>query len=177
MKPYDLIIRNATIQTMDECNRVIDHGTVAIRGDMIAWLGPGDPPDNVQALQEIDADGMILLPGFVDTHIHIFQSFLKGLGADHRLIEWLNLSALPYGRIMTPRQHRLAAQLACMEALKSGCTSICDTTLRLKQRKIRIRILSWRTPALKACNPLESAAYSSEPFRIPARNMACPRNS
>ena len=126
MKPYDLIIRNATIQTMDECNRVIDHGTVAIRGDMIAWLGPGDPPDNVQALQEIDADGMILLPGFVDTHIHIFQSFLKGLGADHRLIEWLNLSALPYGRIMTPRQHRLAAQLACMEALKSGCTSICE---------------------------------------------------
>ena len=86
MKPYDLIIRNATIQTMDECNRVIDHGTVAIRGDMIAWLGPGDPPDNVQALQEIDADGMILLPGFVDTHIHIFQSFLKGLGADHRLL-------------------------------------------------------------------------------------------
>ena len=121
MKPYDLIIRNATIQTMDECNRVIDHGTVAIRGDRITWLGPGDPPDNVQALQEIDADGMILLPGFVDTHIHIFQSFLKGLGADHRLIEWLNLSALPYGTIMTPRQHELAARLACMEALKSDC--------------------------------------------------------
>ena len=52
--------------------------------------------------------------------------FLKGLGADHRLIEWLNLSALPYGQIMTPRQHMLAAQLACMEALKSGCTSICE---------------------------------------------------
>ena len=37
-----------------------------------------------------------------------------------------DLAAFPYGRIMTPRQHRLAAQLACMEALKSGCTSICE---------------------------------------------------
>ena len=69
---------------------------------------------------------MILFPGFIDTHIHIFQSFLKGLGADHRLIEWLNLSALPYGMIMTARQHELAARLACMEALKSGCTTLCE---------------------------------------------------
>ena len=69
---------------------------------------------------------MILFPGFIDTHIHIFQSFLKGLGADHRLIEWLNLSALPYGTIMTARQHELAARLACMEALKSGCTTLCE---------------------------------------------------
>ncbi|MBR3431175.1 MAG: amidohydrolase family protein [Clostridia bacterium] len=69
---------------------------------------------------------MFLFPGFINTHIHIFQSFLKGLGADHRLIEWLNLSALPYGKVMTPRQHELAARLACMEALKSGCTTLCE---------------------------------------------------
>lgn len=69
---------------------------------------------------------MILLPGFINTHTHIFQSLLKGLGADRRLIEWLKLSALPYGRTMTPRQHALAARLACMEALKSGCTTLCE---------------------------------------------------
>ncbi len=126
MEPYDLAIRNATIHTMDGEGRVIDRGTLAIRGDRIAWLGSGGLPENAHAVREIDADGMILFPGFINTHIHIFQSFLKGLGADHRLIEWLNLSALPYGRIMTPRQHKLAAQLACMEALKSGCTSICE---------------------------------------------------
>ena len=126
METYDLVIRNATIHTMDDEKRVIDRGALAIRGDKIAWLGGEDLPDGAHAVREIDAGGMILLPGFVNTHIHIFQSFLKGLGADHRLIEWLNLSALPYGRIMSPRQHRLAAQLACMEALKSGCTSICE---------------------------------------------------
>ena len=126
MNTYDLVIRNANIHTMDDENRVINRGTVAVRGDRIAWVGKGGLPDGAQAIREIDADGMILFPGFINTHIHIFQSFLKGLGADHRLIEWLNLSALPYGRVMSPRQHRLAAQLACMEALKSGCTSICE---------------------------------------------------
>ena len=123
---YDLIIRNATICTMDHDGRVIDRGSLAVRGDRIARIGQEDLTGSCSAGQVIDADGMILFPGFIDTHIHIFQSFLKGLGADHRLIEWLNLSALPYGRIMTPRQHELAARLACMEALKSGCTTICE---------------------------------------------------
>ena len=123
---YDLIIRNAMIYTMDPDGRVINRGTLGIKGERIAMIGEADPAKPDSAVQVIDADGMILFPGFVDTHIHIFQSFLKGLGADHRLIEWLNLSALPYGKIMTPRQHELAARLACMEALKSGCTTLCE---------------------------------------------------
>jgi 5-methylthioadenosine/S-adenosylhomocysteine deaminase len=92
---YDLIIRNAAIHTMDRDRRVIDRGTIAVKGDRIAKIEQGDLPEQDAAGQVIDADGMILFPGFIDTHIHIFQSFLKGLGADHRLIEWLNLSALP----------------------------------------------------------------------------------
>ena len=123
---YDLIIRNATIYTMDQDRRVINRGSLAVRGDRIASIGQEDLAGLYPAGQVIDADGMILLPGFINTHIHIFQSFLKGLGADHRLIEWLNLSALPFGKIMTPRQHELAARLACMEALKSGCTTLCE---------------------------------------------------
>lgn len=123
---YDLIIRNAAIHTMDRDRRVINRGSLAVKGDRIAKIEQGDLTEQDSAVQVIDADGMILLPGFIDTHIHIFQSFLKGLGADHRLIEWLNLSALPYGTVMTLRQHELAAKLACMEALKSGCTAICE---------------------------------------------------
>ena len=123
---FDLIIRNASIFTMDQNHRVIHQGSLAVRGDSIARIDQADLSESHQAERVIDADGMILFPGFINTHIHIFQSFLKGLGADHRLIEWLNLSALPYGQIMTPRKHELAARLACMEALKSGCTTLCE---------------------------------------------------
>ena len=123
---FDLIVKNAMIYTMDREGRVIRRGSVAVRGDRIALISEGELPESAQAGQLIDAEGMVLFPGFINTHIHIFQSFLKGLGADHRLIEWLKLSALPFGQVMTPYQHRLAAQLACMEALKSGCTTLCE---------------------------------------------------
>ena len=122
----ELIVKNATICTMDRGGLVVDRGSVAVQGDRIAMIEPTDLSKTITARRVIDGDGMILFPGFINTHIHIFQSFLKGLGADHRLIEWLNLSALPYGTIMTPRQHELAARLACMEALKSGCTTLCE---------------------------------------------------
>lgn len=122
----DLIVKNAQVYTMDPDQRILTRGSVAVRGDSIAMIEPADLSETCTADQVIDADGMILFPGFIDTHIHFFQSFLKGLGADHRLIEWLNLSALPYGTKMTPRQHELAARLASMEALKSGCTAICE---------------------------------------------------
>ena len=126
MSEFDLIIKNATICTMDLNGRTIDKGYVAVRENDIVRVEEGDVPENCGSAQTIDAAGQVLFPGFVDTHTHIFQSFLKGLGADHRLIEWLNLSALPYGEYMTPYQHRLAAQLTCMEAIKSGCTTLCE---------------------------------------------------
>ena len=125
-KKLDLIIKNARIHTMNPAGDVLERGSAGILGDTIAVIDAGDLTETHDAGQVIDAEGMILFPGFTDTHIHFFQSFLKGLGADHRLIEWLNLSALPYGTKMTPRQHELAARLASMEALKSGCTAICE---------------------------------------------------
>lgn len=125
MGQHDLIIKNADICVMDaDMSRFKGH--VIVDGDVIAAVGKGDVPAGETAGNTIDADGQVLFPGLVDTHTHIFQSLLKGLGADHRLIEWLNLSALPYGRYITPYQQRLAAQLTCMEALKSGCTSLCE---------------------------------------------------
>ncbi len=126
MDYFDLLIKNATICTMDVDKNVIQRGYVAVKGKNIARVGVGPAPENITANRIIDASGQVLFPGFIDTHTHIFQSFLKGLGADHRLIEWLNRSALPYGALMTPYQHRLAAQLTCMEALRSGCTTLCE---------------------------------------------------
>lgn len=126
MEHFNLIIKNATICTMDADMRVIQNGYVAVKGSDIATIAEGQVPGGITADKIVDASGQVLFPGFIDTHTHIFQSFLKGLGADHRLIEWLNRSALPYGALMTPYQHCLAAQLTCMEALRSGCTTLCE---------------------------------------------------
>ena len=126
MAHHDLIIKNADICTMDANMTRIQHGYVVVDGETITSVNEGSVPAGVEADTVIDAEGQVLFPGFIDTHTNIFQSFLKGLGADHHLIEWLNRSALPYGKYMTPYQHRLAAQLTCMEAIKSGCTTLCE---------------------------------------------------
>ena len=72
---YDLIIRNAMIYTMDSEDHVMEHGSLAIQGDRIAAIQSGDFDESVSAAEVIDAEGMILFPGFINTHIHIFQSF------------------------------------------------------------------------------------------------------
>lgn len=123
----DILIKNALICTMDDDKKVYEDGCIGIKNGKITFIEDKNfNLDEYEADEVIDAKGKVVMPGFVNTHIHIFQSFLKGLGADHRLIEWLNLSALPYGEIMNPRQQYLAAQLASMEAIKSGCTTLAE---------------------------------------------------
>jgi 5-methylthioadenosine/S-adenosylhomocysteine deaminase len=125
-KRLDILIKNAAIYTMDSENSILHGGMIGIADSKILFIEKMGSVEEYEILTEIDAEGKVVFPGFVNTHIHIFQSFLKGLGADHRLIEWLNLSALPYGEVMSARQQFLAAQLACMEAIKSGCTTLAE---------------------------------------------------
>jgi 5-methylthioadenosine/S-adenosylhomocysteine deaminase len=128
MNEVDLVIKNAKIYTMDKEGHIYSNAHLVINQGRIEQIivQPSHEQPFIQAKEIIDADGKVIFPGFVNTHIHIFQSFMKGLGADHELIEWLNLSALPYGPRMTARQQYLAAQLASMEAIKTGCTSLAE---------------------------------------------------
>ena len=126
MKNYDLVIENATIVTMDADETVIENGIIGIRNGTIVFLEKQTSEFSCQAKKRIDARGMTAFPGFVNTHVHCFQSLLKGLGADRPLINWLNSSVQPFGVRVTHRQQELAALLACLEALKSGCTTLCE---------------------------------------------------
>lgn len=122
----DLLIKNATVYTVNEQDEILYHAAIAVENGKIKKIYKENEPIAETAGKEIDATGKVVFPGFVNTHIHIFQSLLKGLGADHRLIEWLNLSALPYGAVIGPDLQYEAARLASAEALQSGCTTLCE---------------------------------------------------
>lgn len=126
MRDYDLIIENVTVLTMDGNGTIIEDGVIGIKNGVIALLEKNAPAICYRADERIDGKRMTALPGFVNTHVHCFQSLLKGLGADLPLIEWLNRSVQPFGVRVTQRQQELAAYVACLEALKSGCTTICE---------------------------------------------------
>ncbi len=135
------LIQNATVYTVDSEDTVLENASILIDGTRIARiLKAGEKlPD---ADKTIDARGKVVFPGFVNTHIHIFQSLLKGLGADKRLIDWLNASALPYGAKIGPDLQYEAARLASAEALQSGCTTLCEFFYTTQSEELAHAVIS-----------------------------------
>ena len=115
-----LIIRNATILTMNDAFDVVE-GDVEVRGGRIAAIGPST---DVGADKIIDARGSYLLPGFIQTHIHLCQTLFRGYADDLALLEWLKTRVWPMEAAHTPRSLAAAAQQAASELLRSGTTTV-----------------------------------------------------
>jgi 5-methylthioadenosine/S-adenosylhomocysteine deaminase len=114
------LIRNATIVTMNDRLDMVE-GTVGIRDGRIACIG-AEPEDRWDAV--IDARGAYLLPGFVQTHVHLCQTLFRGFADDMPLLEWLKRRVWPLEAAHTPATLRASAQLAATELLLSGTTTV-----------------------------------------------------
>ena len=114
------LIRNATILTMNDRLEVVD-GAVSIRDGRIVAVGvePGGLHDHV-----VDAAGGYLLPGFIQTHIHLCQTLFRGYADDLGLLDWLRTRVWPMEAAHTRTSLAAAARLACHELLLSGTTCI-----------------------------------------------------
>ncbi len=96
-------------------------GDVSIRDGRIAAVAAhiADQHDRV-----VDARGGYVLPGFVQTHVHLCQTLFRGLADDLPLMEWLRRRVWPMEAAHTPASLRAAARLAATELLTSGTTTI-----------------------------------------------------
>jgi 5-methylthioadenosine/S-adenosylhomocysteine deaminase len=112
------VIRNAAIVTMNDALEVID-GAVLIEDGAIVSVGP----EPARADRVIDARGGYLLPGFIQTHVHLCQTLFRGSADDLPLLEWLRQRVWPLEAAHTPRTLRAAARLAASELLRSGTTT------------------------------------------------------
>jgi 8-oxoguanine deaminase len=123
------LLRNATrIATFDDAGRELAGGWIHVEGPRILALGAARDPQPV-ADATIDASGMLLVPGFVNTHHHFYQTLTRALpGAqDAELFEWLT-TLYPIWARMDPPALRGATAVACAELLLSGCTTASDHT-------------------------------------------------
>ncbi|HKV38698.1 MAG TPA: amidohydrolase, partial [Blastocatellia bacterium] len=67
----DLIVRGATVVTMDSASKIVEGGSVAIRGDRIVAVGPdAQIAAGYKAARTIDATSRIVMPGLINTHTH-----------------------------------------------------------------------------------------------------------
>ncbi len=127
-KSCDLLLTNAIVLTMDEQLRIYEPGAVAVTGDLITEAGPdSDLRGEYQALEVIDCQGRVLMPGLVNAHTHVPMTLLRGLADDLRLDVWLLGYMMPVEReFVCPDFVRLGTQLACVELIRSGVTSFAD---------------------------------------------------
>ena len=122
----NLLIQNGSILTMDESGTIHTPGWVWVDGERVAAAGDGSPPAGLAARAErvIDARHMAVLPGLVNGHTHLSQTFVRGLADDKPLLAWLKQIMWPIQAAITPQDMHLASLLGLVENLRCGVTSV-----------------------------------------------------
>lgn len=113
------VISGATILTMNDALDVLG-GPVVVRDGVIAQVG-GDAP---AGLPSLDLSGCLLLPGFVQTHVHLCQTLFRGAADDLALLAWLRQRIWPMEAAHDEASLRVSTRLAVHELLRTGTTSV-----------------------------------------------------
>jgi 5-methylthioadenosine/S-adenosylhomocysteine deaminase len=115
-----LLIRSGIVLTMNDRFDIV-HGDVSIRDGRIAAVASriADPHDHV-----IDARGGYVLPGLVQTHVHLCQTLFRGYADDLPLMDWLRRRVWPMEAAHNAASLRAATRLATTELLASGTTAV-----------------------------------------------------
>lgn len=117
-----ILIRNGTLVTIDKDDSVVK-ADLLIRGSRIASVGETTGAADVV----IDASGCAVLPGFVQTHVHLCQTLFRGAADDLALIDWLKKRVWPMEAAHDKDSIRASARLGVAEMIMGGTT--CALTM------------------------------------------------
>ncbi|KAK6914913.1 Amidohydrolase-related, partial [Dillenia turbinata] len=123
------VLHNATIVTMDSETRVFRNGGIVIESDRIKAVD-----QSAQILhyfssiadEIVDLQGKILLPGFINTHVHTSQQLGRGIADDVDLVTWLHRRIWPYESNMTECDSYISTLLCGIELIRSGVTCFAE---------------------------------------------------
>ncbi len=126
----DIYVRGKFVITVDKDRKIIKDGCVAIEDGRIIAVGKCEELDKDfkgKAKEEINAPRSIIMPGLVDTHVHLVQGMLKACANYKRLIPWLTKCVWPLQGNMTADDALAAASLTMLEMIKTGTTTFLET--------------------------------------------------
>lgn len=118
----DLLIKNGTVITVNK-NRDVVKSDIAVDQGRIVKIGDCS---GISADKVIDASGCAVMPGMINTHTHIYQALIEGIGYDMHFEPWNWRFLFPIVSQMTPEHSYVSAQVAALEMIKSGTTTVCD---------------------------------------------------
>jgi cytosine/adenosine deaminase-related metal-dependent hydrolase len=120
----ELALRGGTVVTMDPLR------TLALADILIGADGRivdlADPAARMPAQRSIDVTGLVVVPGLIQSHVHLCQTLFRGLAEDQRLLGWLRDRIWPLEAAHDPDSLRASARLGIAELLLGGTTAVLD---------------------------------------------------
>lgn len=121
-----ILIKNGYVISMNKNREIFKNGSVLIEDDKIKAVGKVEP-SLVNADAEIyDAQGKIILPGLVNTHVHLSQQLGRGVADDVVLLTWLRERVWPYESSFNYEDSLISSTACCVELIKTGVTTFLE---------------------------------------------------
>jgi 5-methylthioadenosine/S-adenosylhomocysteine deaminase len=122
------LILTRAVMTIDDEDRVIPGGGVLVGDRTILQVLTAD--DLVRQRPDadvvIDAGDLVILPGFVQTHVHLCQTIFRGLAEDVGLLDWLQSRIFPFEAAHSAASMYASARIGIAELIRGGTTTIMD---------------------------------------------------
>ena len=121
-----ILIKNGYIVSMNEKREVFNGGSILIEDDKIVAVGKVADTLVKTDAEIYDAQGKIIMPGLVNTHVHLSQQLGRGIADDVVLLTWLRERVWPYESSFNYEDSLISSLGCCVELIKTGCTTFLE---------------------------------------------------
>jgi cytosine/adenosine deaminase-related metal-dependent hydrolase len=118
-----LLLQGGTLLTLDASATVLRGADLLIEEGRITSIGAPEPPEGTRVL---DVSGCLILPGLIQGHLHLGQTFFRGLAEERRLLSWLRERIWPLEAAHDDESAYWCGLLGAAECLLGGTTTIQD---------------------------------------------------
>jgi cytosine/adenosine deaminase-related metal-dependent hydrolase len=118
-----ILIKNAIVLSQDPAIGELPEADVLVEGDRIAEVRPGISADGAEV---IDAAGDIVIPGFIDTHRHTWETSIRTCAPDYALVTYFGSILDKFGPHYRPDDVLAANRWGALECINAGITTLVD---------------------------------------------------
>lgn len=127
-----ILIKNGYVLTLDKKRRIIADGAVFVQEGRIASIGRTSELSDEKAEIVLDANNMIVMPGLIDTHVHLAQALIRGCADDVSLVDWLKRYVWVLQGNFTEADGKVSAELCMAEMIRTGTTSFVECMIHTR---------------------------------------------
>jgi 5-methylthioadenosine/S-adenosylhomocysteine deaminase len=168
----DLLIRSADVlRTLPDAVTTLPRHDILIRGKRIEAVVPAGSIDLSHARQVIDADGLLAMPGLINTHAHVPMVLFRGLAEDVSIDRWFNEYIWPLESNLQAEDVYWGTLLGLAEMIEAGVTTVADHYFYMDRVAEAVTtagtraLLGWAVFGSSGLDALERTAQFAADFR------------